>query len=206
MKRTIIILIVIAFGIYLTHNYYQTKAKKAADEKEEKEKVTAFKEKIKADIGTMVSHFVAIDDWEEKLVEGDSAGEKRVLTMELEKLWLTGKPILFQGFMKDVSSLNHTSYMVLIDHMPRKGLGKLKLGTRLRLSLECPKATVDSFLSQNPKASSRGAIVSVIAKINTIESASLKREDGESEEVKRGRGKCLDMRYAGLFQDILSEK
>jgi hypothetical protein len=206
MKRILIILMIIGFGIYLTHNYYQTKAKRVTEEKAEKERVAAFKEKTKTEIEAMVSHFAAIDNWEEKLVEGDSAGEKRVLTMELEKLWLTGKPILFQGFMKDVSSLNHTSYLVLIDHLPRKGLGKLKLGTRLRLSLECPKATIDSFLSQNPRASSRGAIVSVIARINTIESASLKREDGESEEVKRGRGKCLDIRYAGSFQDMLGEK
>jgi hypothetical protein len=206
MKRIVTILIIVAFGGYLVHNYYQTKAREAVHQKAEKEKVAAFKEKTKTEIGSMVSRFGAIDNWEEKLLEGDSGGEKRVLTMELEKLWLTGKPILFQGFVRDISSLNPTSYLVLIDHLPRKGFGKLKLGTDLRLSLECPKAMVDSFLSQNAKASSRGALVAVIAKVNSIESFSLKTEGGETEEIKRGRGKCLAMSYVGLFQDMLGEK
>ena len=205
MKRTTIILVIVAMGAYLTFTFYQTKAKEAAQQKVEKEKAAAFKEKAKSEIATMVSRYAAIDNWEEKLVEGDSGGEKRILTMELEKLWLTGKPILLQGFMGDVSTLNSSTYLVLIDQVPRKGLGKLKLGTKLRLSLECPKTIVDSFLSENPKASSRGALVAVIAKINTIESASLKTEGGEIEEIKRGRGKCLDMSYVGLFQDMLFE-
>jgi hypothetical protein len=207
MKRIVIILIIIAFGGYLVQNYYKTKGKEAARQKAEKEKAAAFKEKTKTDITAMVSRFAAIDDWEEKLLEGDSGGEKRVLTMELEKLWLTGKPILFQGFVRDVSSLNPGHYLVLIDHLPRKGVGKLKLGTSLRLSLECPKATVDLFLTQNPRASSRGALIAVIAKVNSIESFSLRKtEGGETEEIKRGRGKCLAMSYVGLFQEMLTEK
>ena len=206
MKRIVTILIVVAFAGYLIHNHYQAKAREAARQKVEKDRAVAFKEKTKAEIATMVTHFGAIDNWEEKLLEGDSGGEKRVLTMELEKLWLTGKPILFQGFVRDISSLNPTSYLVLIDHLPRKGIGKLKLGTDLRLSLECPKATVDSFLSQNPKASSRGALLAVVAKVNSIESFSLKTEGGETEEIKKGRGKCLAMSYVGLFQDLLAEK
>jgi hypothetical protein len=206
MKRIVILLIIVAFGGYLIYTYHHTKTTEDTQQKAERERIILLRAKIKMEIAAMAARFTAIDNWEEKLVEGDNSGEKRVSTPELDTLWLTGRPILFQGFMRNVSTLKPTTYLILIDHLPRKGLGKLKLGTKLRLSLECPKTMVDSYLAQNPRADSRGALVAVIAKINNIESASLKTENGETEEIERGNGRCLDMHYAGLFQEMLFDK
>ncbi len=206
MKRVVVILIILGFGGYLVYNYYHTKTKEAAQQKAEQQKATAFRAKAKTEIGAMVARYEAIDNWEDRLVEGEVSGEKPISSANLEKLWLTGKPILFQGFMKVASTTKPGSYFILVEHVARKGPGKLNVGTRLRLSLECPKTVVDSYLLENPRADSRGSIVAVVAKINTIESLTVKEDSGETVEIKRGIGRCLDVRQAGFYQDMLKEQ
>jgi len=206
MRRIVMILIIIGFAGYFAYTNHQEKAKEAAREKAEKQKMVALRTQARTEIIAMATRFSANGNWEEKLIEGDKDADERVSTAELERLWLTGKPILFQGFMKVVSVGKPGTYVILIDHLPRSGVGKLKVGTTLRLSLECPKEMVDAYLSENPKAGSRGALVAVVAKISSIDSFSVKDEKGGTEEIKRGNGKCFDMRYAGLFQELLSEK
>jgi len=110
MKRIILILIVVAVGAYFTYNHFEGKARERDEKKVEKERVKKLKNSVRDSVAKMASKFGAIDDWERKLSEKRSGKNFRILTIELEKLWLTHKPILFKGYIKDIYSLDRNTY------------------------------------------------------------------------------------------------
>lgn len=203
MKRLIIILVIIAAAAYFGYSYYENKVREAAEQKANGEKAAALREKTKAAVAKMVSDFTAVDDWEKKLPEG------KTFTKDLQALWLGDKPILFEGYIKDISESKitngnrplkiGTSYVVLIHHTP------FRKHNNVELSLHCSKKMLDSFLSENPKVTTHRQMVAVIARINNIESDYGKSAEGETVEMKVGRGACLDIRYAGSTMDSFVE-
>ena len=137
----------------------------------------------------MVSDFGAVDNWDEKLSEGEKSGEK-ILTMELEKLWMTDRPILFVGSMEDVANADdQNAYSIFMDY---RGKSWGNFSSRLSLSLRCPKTLFDTFLKEHPSVLSEANDVAVIAKINKVESHVQQTEEGDK-AIKVGIGLCLDI-------------
>lgn len=134
----------------------------------------------------MVSKYKAVNDWEDKLREKSQQRGKRILTMELENLWLTNRPILFKGSIKDISNLDVNYYIMKLDV-------KSRLSGEMALTLKSPKNMIDSFLSAHPKASSDVSIVAVIATIDRIDTNYRKTEEGDEEEIRTGVGRCVDI-------------
>jgi len=59
----------------------------------------------------MVSDFGAIDNWDEKLRREKPDGEEeRMPLVELEKLWLISRPILFVGMLDEVNVKDSEPY------------------------------------------------------------------------------------------------
>ena len=76
-------------------------------------------------------------------------------------------------------------------------------GTELQFVLQCPKQRVDSFLKEHPYLFKEFGFkngVAVVADIDEIETTIVPGSEGEREEIKIGKGKCIDMFYTGDVQ------
>lgn len=150
---------------------------------------------IRATVADLTSRHDAVDDWEERLSKGESTS-RRVLSIELERLWQVGRPLRFVGVIKDVSSVNAETYQVDVDCLSQ-------FDTELRLSLQAPKATIDSFLQKHPKILKSAdqtnsiALVAKISKITTTYELGTNGDGVDRVEIRTGHGELLGLVYVG---------
>jgi len=188
-KRVIWIIVIILITGYFINNYLENKAKKEA-EKTETERIE--KDRKEA-IAQLVKRTNAVDNWEKDLNKGKQFRLEPILTVELERLWLTNRPILFIGDIKDIATIDEKTYRV---KMERSSF----IGTELQLILQCQKQTIDTFLKEHPDLFKDYDLkngVAVIAEIDEIETKTVSGSEGEKEEIKVGKGKCVDILYRG---------
>lgn len=198
MKRRNIILIAVFFGVTVGVYFILYQEHKERAEREKAEKI---EKDIRMQVSTMVSYYNAIDDWDRKLSEENK--EKKYLkykipTIELEKLWLTNKPILFVGEIEDISMFDNDHYTLRI--IRTIGSAKHYLNTELGLVLRVEKRMIDPFLKDHPVALKSFNRVAIIAKINKIKSGYYSDQDGTREEIKMGIGHCLSIQYIGKIR------
>jgi hypothetical protein len=186
MKRILVILVVVAVGGYFTYDYYQEKVNAEAARAENERK----KQLRDSEIALMVNEHNADDSWEGKLGSGRQNIGRQILTMDLEKLWLVNKPIMFKGCIEDISSYDRNNYRIKLSGLPR-------LDTQLALDVISPKHIIDSFLAAHPKEPRFSAVVAVIAKIDRIETMHINTDEGKK-EIKIGIGQCQGIR---IFRD-----
>jgi len=192
MKRAIWIIVIILIGGYFVNNYLEKKARKKAEDAEAKR----IEEITKASVAEMVARTNAIDTWEKALSKGEKFRLERILTVELERLWLTERPILFIGAIKDVVTLDKENYRIEI----KRSLFNSLFRTELQLVLQCPKQKVDLFLKEHPNLFKDFGFkngVAVVADIDEIETKLVSGPEREIEYIKIGKGKCIDMIYTG---------
>jgi hypothetical protein len=197
MKRVIWIILALLVGAYFVNSYLSNKAKKAA-EKAEAEQI---RNATKAVVAELVKRTNADENWEKELSKGERFRLEPILTVELERLWLTGRPILFVGAIKDIATIDQENYRIEVERSLFSSF-RCMLGTELRLTLQCPKKSIDSFLKEHPdlfKDCGWKNGVAVIADINEIETTIIAGSEGEREEIKIGKGKCIDILYTGLW-------
>lgn len=147
---------------------------------------------------TMAEAHRAVIDWDRALCVEGQYRESPILRLELERLWLTGRPILFLGVLRDVSSKSQDTYAVLVDRTPL--LLDIDFTTRLELHLDAPKDLLDALLAGHPNLLSGPGIdagVAVVAKVSRIDAASDIGADLESVETRSGVGELLDIRFVG---------
>ena len=198
MKKIIWIIVVLAIGGYLVHSYLEKRAKLEAEGAEAKR----IEQTIRSSVAEMVSRTNAVDGWDRLLSKGERFRFEPILTVELEKLWLASRPILFIGAIKDIATHNESHYTVLVE---RSLLGSFDymFDTELQLSLLSPKQRIDSFLKQHPnlfKEYGFNNSVAVIARVNTIRTTYISGEEGARDEVKIGNGVLVDILFTGDVQ------
>jgi hypothetical protein len=144
------------------------------------------------DLANVVTTHQAITDWESKICNGSSVRIDTVFSIDLERVWLVDRPILFAGSIRDVSTSEHgDSYDIVIDQSYLRSCITL---TDLRLSLRCPKTLVDAFLAKKPET--RTDIRARVAVVADIESVTTEKEadaDGSKHDVRVGVGACRDL-------------
>ena len=196
IKRAIAIILIVLIGGYFINKYFENKARKEAERAEAKR----IEETIRASVSEMVRRTNAIDTWEKVLTKGRFRLE-RILTIELERLWLAGRPILFIGAIKDVVTVDKENYRIEIERSLFSGLGlEHMFMTELQLTLQCSKQKVDLFLTEHPNLFKDFGFkngVAVVADINEIDTKLISSAEGERQEIKIGKGKCIDMIYTG---------
>ncbi len=102
MKRAIWIIVILLISAYFVNSYLENRAKREA-EKAEAERI---EKTIKAAVAQLVERTNAVHNWEKELCKGGQFRLEPILTIELERLWLTDRPILFVGSIKDISTIN----------------------------------------------------------------------------------------------------
>lgn len=200
-KRVIWIIVIILIGGYFVNNYLEDKAKEEAAkaETERIEKAT------KAAIVQLAKRTNAVDNWEKDLSNGNQFRSEPILTVELERLWLTDRPILFVGSIKDISTIDQETYKMEIERSSFSGFEYMFSGTQLRLVLQCQKQRIDSFLKEHLDLFKDDGVrngVAVIADIDEVETKTVSGSEGKEEEIKVGigKGKCIDLFYIGNVQ------
>lgn len=195
LKRVIFIIVIVLIGAYFVNNYFEKRAKEEAEKAEAKR----IEEATKASVAEMVAQTNAIDNWNTTLTKGEEIRPEPILTVELERLWLTGRPILFLGAIKDIATLDNENYKIEIEESWINN-PEYMFGTQLQLELRYPKQKVDLFLKAHPDIFKNFGFkngVAVVAEIEKIETMKISGSEGEIEEIKVGKGKCIDMLYTG---------
>ncbi len=100
MRRIVWVVAVLALVGYVFYSRMENKARLEA-EHAEKEKI---EQATKAAVYQMASRTNAVTYWEDKLRKAKKGGAETILTVELERLWLQQKPILFIGEIRDIAT------------------------------------------------------------------------------------------------------
>ena len=141
-------------------------------------------------VSNLVSRTNAITDWEATLIKRKNWDAHPIQTVELEKLWLQSRPILFIGRIKEIAPHDQSHYDVLlestsIDHV---------YYSKLQLSLISDKNKIDLLLKENPRLIEVGINngVAAIANIDSINTKYVVGNEGGI-VVKIGEGQLIDM-------------
>jgi hypothetical protein len=195
MKSKLIwVAIIVALGAFAVNNHIDQKDKRQAQRAE----ASRVQEEVKNAISQISDRQNAITDWEKQLSKGERYRLSPILTIELEKLWQSERPVLFIGSIKNISSADADKYYVLVE----QSLYNMNyiFATELRLLLIAPKALIDSFLQEHPKLLAADGFnngVAVVAKIHGIGTSYEGDEGGERVEVKIGQGRLIELVYTG---------
>jgi hypothetical protein len=143
----------------------------------------------------LVKKHNAVDAWDQDLCQGQPARMTPVLTIELEKVWLTDRPILFIGKIVDIKTEDKDNDRLIVDRdiFWAAALSRPLLSTDLQLSVLCPRSMIESFVGANPDYLDAANGVALIAKIETIEPAEGAGRGGGRDFGKVGKGKCIDL-------------
>lgn len=191
MKRIIWLIIAVGAVVYFSNSYIEKRAQEKATfvENERLEHAT------KSAVSQMASRTNSITDWETILNKGKDFGYGSIMTVELERLWMQKRPILFIGSIKDITTHDQSQYAVLVERSVHS-----TLGTELQLSLLSNKDRLDSFLKEHPELFEGVQFdndVAVVAKIDSIRTVYFSEEGGWRKEVKIGEGELIDVLYTG---------
>jgi hypothetical protein len=180
---------------------YQCSAESQRLHQTKKQVAEKARSELSASIGKMVKETNAVADWEMILARGKEFRVETVLTLELERLWLQGRPILFYGSIIDIKTQNAESYLLTI-RPGMTSLGRPNFATDLELSLVCEKSKVDTFLVSHPKLfedagfNNEVAVVADIHRIRTEQSRPQQEEEGDK-DVRVGDGNCVRLLLIG---------
>lgn len=197
IRRGIVVLIAVLVVVYLAYryDYFEGRAAKEAQKKAEEQAETT-RRLAQVAISKMASQFGANQNWEQDLNKGKKSIDRKGIDIaELEKLWLTDKPILFTGQIEEAAGTDKGTYNVRITRRenPRS---KIALQSTLAVFLECPKTMISSFFKEHPHTVPPFGQVAVIARITKIETKPKEMEQAEN-DIYIGRGRCLGIADAG---------
>jgi hypothetical protein len=120
-----------------------------------------------------------------------------IYTVDIENLWLTGRPITFVGKLQDVATGGEADYSLIVI------ASDVQL-PELRLEILCAKPTMAPVLARiaaDKESVQPGGLV-VAAKIATIKSVTEPEKEG-TKTVFVGQGRCLDIAYLGDSMDLM---
>ncbi len=195
MNKIIGVIVALLLAGYFISSYVENNAKREA----ERLKVEQNEKRIRTSVQELAFRFDGVTDWDTQLGNGNSYRFEPILTVELEKLWLTEKPILFVGRILDIKTEDGDNYTVVIERNLLSSLGNM-FSTDLQLSLVAPKNIIDAFLNTHPdlfKGLGFDNGIAAIARIYSIETIYISGEECIREEIKIGYGKMLDLEFVG---------
>lgn len=195
MKKIIWAIIALLLVGYFVNSYVENNARREA----KRQKTELNEQKVKAVVEGLISQSNAISDWPARLSNGESYRFEPIRTIELEKLWLVERPILFVGSIQDIKTKDDDNYSVVIERNMLSSLGNM-YSTDLQLSLVVAKDQLDTFLEKHPnlfKGLGLDNDIAVTANIHSIETIYISGEECAREEIKIGYGEMLGVEFVG---------
>jgi len=196
MKKMIWIIVALVVGGYFVNSYLENKAKREAEQAE----IERIEQATKSAVAQMVSQTGAIEDWESRLSKGKEFRFEPILTVELERLWLQNRPILFVGSIRDIATQDQSHYTIIVERSLFSSLEHI-FSSELELSLVSNKEQIDTFLKKYPNLFTDYGLdnngVAVIAHISAIRTVYFTGDEGDREEIKIGDGELIDIMYTG---------
>ena len=167
--------------------------------------VKAREQALKISIIEMASRVNAATDWTTNLAVTKSFRTSPVLTSELQKQWVTNRPIFFLGNIQDITINPDGTYQIIVGYN-----GSFErpmfLQNHIQINLRCPES-VALPLIQAAKTRSLSAGVradtAMTAVIDHIVTTSEKDSTGDTTAVLTGVGKCIDAMH---FPESISWK
>ena len=198
----VVLVVVLAVAIFLVSVCVSiVRDNRAKDEASRAEKVRV-ERATRAAVAQMISKTNAIDDWEKRITGDKGYRFGTILTVEFERQWLSERPILFIGAIKDIAAFDDTSYTVLVEKE-----GYRDFDGSLALSLRCPKKKMDLFLKEHPDmfADFVDNYVAIAAHVTNIRAVH-EHKDFEEEVLRTGEGDLMDIVYIGHRGFVLSSE
>src|SRR6266513_4807217 len=116
-----------AFG----YVYYEKSQRRLAEERQRDARRVA----AGAHLERFVSTTGSSTGWDQN---GDKVADRtldKMLTIDLERQWLGGRPVLFVGVVSDVATADERNYRLFVDYRPK--LRSLLLSKELHLEVDC---------------------------------------------------------------------
>ena len=195
MKKAIGLIFALVIVSYFAISQLEDRAQREAERAETDRREQA----TKTAVSDLASRLNAVTDWEAHLSKGQSFRFAPILTIELERLWLGKRPILFLGAISDIAGHGASRYTVLVERSIF-GSWEYMFETELQLSLISEKNQIDHLLDAHPdlfKDFGFNDGVAVVARIESIRTTYYTGEDGTREVVKVGDGELLEISFTG---------
>jgi len=195
MKKAVWILLATIAAIFVVRSCMISDAKQEARRAES----LRLREVAESEIRELVERTNAVGDWQDTLSKGEAYRLEPILTVELERLWLHERPILFMGSIKDIATHDASRYLVAVEQN-YFAADDYAFDTGLELSLVGDKSRMDAFVKANPELFANSGLnnaVAVIALIHSIDTRTVAATDGATEDTKVGRGELVDLIYTG---------
>lgn len=194
-RRIILIFIAVAFVALIAQNQIES----YRVDKEERAESQRTLNEIRSNVDALKKQTGASLSWVKALSGEEKHGFGPVMSIELEKEWVTESPILFLGSLKDIATLDESHYQVVFNDSLWISLG-IMFNPPLRVSLKAEKELIDQFMSANPNLTEDYGFnngVALAARIHKIESSQIASSEGYT-EVKTGKGVLLGIVFTGF--------
>jgi hypothetical protein len=148
---------------------------------------------VVSSVAAAVRDTQAVDDWPKRLKRGKSYRSGPILTAELEQLWLSGRPILFRGGVRDLEGAGPDDYRLILGASTFEDT----FATELRLSLRCGRTAIDRLMVQQPRLLEDAGYTDNLVVVAQVERVRTERGASEDRERRIGDGTCLRIFYVG---------
>jgi len=198
-KGAITLLVLVVLGaVFFCKVDSDGKAKRNAEKKAEL-KTTEEKNFAKSKISDMALRNSAFVDWGEAL-DKNLAKNPVVATIDLEKLLVSKRPILFTGALIDISSYTSTYYKLLFQNQwnATDHINSEVFDMNFQFELLCQKSRMDSFLKKYKLSTPQGMLLkdekfAVISKITRIRSSHQTEDKSPPWSIRIGEGELIDI-------------
>lgn len=152
---------------------------------------------VKKAVIAMAKDANASGEWE-KLLKNNRYDRSKFLSLELERAWISERPILVFGRIQDVASFDkdHNEMLIRIH------------GYDLYLALLCRKADIETFLAKHSNLSDYKKTVALAAKVTKTTVTYGEDQEGYSDMVQGGHGELIAITFVGeaSLDDVKSEE
>jgi hypothetical protein len=158
----------------------------AAKKRQEERRATA-----QLSIDALARKSKAQTNWKSLLGSSDFAALNRVYTIDVERVWIGEKPVLFLGILEDVATHDKANYHLFVRDYD-------VFFPELRLHIICPKILVDPVLAavRKDKESILPGGIAVTARIIRVEHEMFFAGE-QTNHIIIGSGQCVDLLHIG---------
>ena len=148
---------------------------------------------LKQSVADMANRANAISDWPELLAGGKKIRATPIMTAELQKLWLSSRPVLFVGNVQDVAISDDGTHKITLTYNNFSSQPML-MGSEVRVILSCKEEFATQLMKtmKSEKYPKVWADAAVIASIERLGRSTEKDAEGDTVAVLTGIGKCKD--------------